>query len=153
MTSALRGVVSPYPNPLVPVDFFLTFLLTAVLSILLLKACESGECCLYIAITLLIRIEGLQHSSVELKDVDLISLSWAMEDHFTLPWTSFPLSSHPTTYRPHDLFQVTLPYAAKILLWYLMNSDLNFPISHSHYLSPSFYLCILISSLSIFAVL
>lgn len=75
VTSALMSVTSQNPNPLVLVDFFLTFLLTAVLNILLLKACKSGERCLYIAITLLIRIEALEsfHPSLNCSAIFLSS--------------------------------------------------------------------------------
>lgn len=135
VTSALKGVISQYPNPLVPVDFFLTFLLTAILSILLPKAHRTGACCLCVIITLLTRVDGLQPFLIELEDV---------------PW--FPSASlqrivstfcellphvHPTTYRPHHLFQVTLLHIAKrILVVCFSDSDLNSTVNYSCSKSP-----------------
>ena len=122
VTSALKGVISQYPNPLVPVDFFLTFLLTAMLSILLPNAHRTGACCLCVIITLLTTVDC--SFLIELEDVPWF-LSASLQRIVSTFCELLPYV-HPTAYRPHHLFQVTLLHIAKkILVVCFRDSDLN----------------------------
>lgn len=124
------GVISQDPNPLVPVGFFLTFSLPAILSILLPKAHQTGACCLCVIITLLTRVDGLQPFLIELENVPWF-LSASLQRIISTFCELLP-HVHPTAYRPHHLFQVTLLHTAKnILVICLRDSDLNSMVNYS----------------------